>query len=234
MVILHTFQDELSKLLDDVPRLPFIDFGDAGRKSPPLDFDDMLEELKNNPNYTFEPDRFFPTDTEIMAAEEAQQAASAECLTEELEDKTSVGPSMDDIAEYCLLKALLSKKLDLPILTNLFYKNFMLTVVPEGLELNIKKTKHKKLSNMLKAMQSEGLIGVEDNKGVQTLISVNHGHLMFKEMKSKFEELEALHPSAPPTSDDPGTSSVEIPTEIREDLVVNKLVSPLFAKSTYQ
>lgn len=155
--------------------------------------------------------------------------------TEDTDQNTAIEPDMNDIADYCLLEGLCQKKLTLPILANLFYKNFMLVQVPPGLELNIKKTKYKKLSVMLKEMSAVKLLEFVDDKGVQSITKIDSSHALFRELRtsSRFEELmrrkkSAANQEAVANDNDSSIVSWERPVEIREDLIVNKVVSKVF------
>ncbi|CAB0011003.1 unnamed protein product [Nesidiocoris tenuis] len=155
--------------------------------------------------------------------------------TEDTDQNTAIEPDMNDIADYCLLEGLCQKKLTLPILANLFYKNFMLVQVPPGLELNIKKTKYKKLSVMLKEMSAVKLLEFVDDKGVQSITKIDSSHALFRELRTstRFEELMRRKKSAPnqeavANDNDSSLVSWERPVEIREDLIVNKVVSKVF------
>uniref|UniRef100_A0A0K8T9F8 SUI1 domain-containing protein n=1 Tax=Lygus hesperus TaxID=30085 RepID=A0A0K8T9F8_LYGHE len=265
--ILHTFGDELQKLLDEVPKLPIIihsnkqipdvlGSGDARSilssfESSETSFLNHQTSLESNlcsdvDNLTLrsgshdketEPDGSGVSMIQIpyVTTDEVLLQKKFPCETSTVEDNNdNITPeiNMDELAEYCLLKSLLSKKLECPILANLFYSKFMLSFVPEGLELNIKKTKHKKLSNMLKEMMVQGVLVIEDIKGVQSITSVNPTHTIFKEMRHKYEAFEVLKTSSSGTPEE--TSSLEKLEEIKESLVINKLVSPLFKNTPFQ
>ncbi|KAF6216665.1 hypothetical protein GE061_001011 [Apolygus lucorum] len=259
--ILHTFGDELQKLLDEVPKLPIIHHqiqilpdvlgsGDSSKPSFKLSEstssnNNLCNDVNNLMLHGISLDEETKTNGGDVAVISSIHRDGVEldenlpCETLKIEDQETenneditVKINMDELAEYCLLKSLLSKKLECPILANLFYSKFMLSCVPEGFELNIKKTKHKKLSNMLKDMMVQGVLIIDDNKGVQSITSVNISHAIFREMRHKYEAFDGLKTNSSVTPEE--TSSLEKIEEIKESLVINKVVSPLFKSTTFQ
>ena len=89
---------------------------------------------------------------------------------------------MEDDMVFALLKALkttaTAKKLDLPILTSLFFRQHMVpAATTAGLTLDVKRSKWKKLTNFLKEMTDNALLKVSQlSKGVDSITEVNYDH----------------------------------------------------------
>lgn len=81
---------------------------------------------------------------------------------------------MDELLEYCFLKACKTtlKATDLPMLSSNFFKNHLLTACPPDKNIDIKKSRYKKLSVFLTDMKAKGLINTSVTKGVESLLSV--------------------------------------------------------------
>ena len=94
--------------------------------------------------------------------------------TEE-EEKNEYTPEI--LLKHAFLSALKNhgKKLQLPLLTSNFFRLYIVTEAQE--QLDLKKTKYKKLSNFLNEMVDEGFIVVrEESKGVDKIISIDFDH----------------------------------------------------------
>ncbi|XP_014603578.1 PREDICTED: eukaryotic translation initiation factor 2D [Polistes canadensis] len=91
---------------------------------------------------------------------------------------------MDELLEYCFLKACKTtlKVTDLPILTSTFFKNHLLTACPSDKNIDIKKSRYKKLSVFLANMKAKGLINTSVTKGVESILSVEFKHPLVKEL----------------------------------------------------
>lgn len=91
---------------------------------------------------------------------------------------------MDELLEYCFLKACKTtlKVTDLPILTSTFFKNHLLTACPSDKNIDIKKSRYKKLSVFLAHMKAKGLINTSVTKGVESILSVEFKHPLVKEL----------------------------------------------------
>ncbi|XP_055851834.1 eukaryotic translation initiation factor 2D [Episyrphus balteatus] len=100
---------------------------------------------------------------------------------ENLEIQPEPEPDAVSIADTILRNAFLTalkhhgKEINLPLLTSNFYR---LHVVPEAkTQIDLKKTKYKKLSNFLNEMINEGFIVVrEETKGIDKIISIDYDH----------------------------------------------------------
>lgn len=81
---------------------------------------------------------------------------------------------MDRLLEYCFLKACKTtvKSSDLPMLSSNFFKNHLLAACPPGKNVDVKKSRYKKLSVFLAEMKAKGIINTSITKGVETLLSI--------------------------------------------------------------
>lgn len=180
------------------------------------------------------PDLKFPSDevqseeigTDLTASvstihlDETPETAK-DVITEESEDPLT----MDELLHYAFIKALKksSSCLPLPMLTNIFYKKIVLDAVPKNMSLDLKKTKYKKLSVFLSEMQQNGVLTLEDNKGVQSIISVNFNHEIFYNCVDKYKEEEVIQNEEPLAS-----------IQIVEKKVINGAVDKVFVRSNYR
>lgn len=76
------------------------------------------------------------------------------------DNSQTVIEKMDELLMTCSLKALknsITKEM-LPILASTFYKKYVMSFCPEGIELDIKRTSFKKLSTFLQLLDEEGII----------------------------------------------------------------------------
>ncbi|CAG9782342.1 unnamed protein product [Diatraea saccharalis] len=86
---------------------------------------------------------------------------------------------MDGLLHWCLLSFLKlnGKRIELPLKTNLLYKNHLMPLCPADRTLDIKKSSYKKLGKFLEAMQQEGLVEVREiEKGVSALVALHLAH----------------------------------------------------------
>ncbi|XP_041969750.1 eukaryotic translation initiation factor 2D [Aricia agestis] len=86
---------------------------------------------------------------------------------------------MDGLLRWCLLSFLKHQatKVELPLKTNLFYKNYLMPLCPENHTLDVKKSSYKKMGKFLEAMQREGLVETREiEKGVDALVKLNPAH----------------------------------------------------------
>lgn len=84
----------------------------------------------------------------------------------------------------CTLKALkhsITKEM-LPILASTFYKKYVMSFCPEGIELDIKKTSFKKLSTFLQLLDEEGILKLNvGSNGVVEIVRVIHTDIRFQD-----------------------------------------------------
>ncbi|KAH8382003.1 hypothetical protein KR009_001316 [Drosophila setifemur] len=96
---------------------------------------------------------------------------------QESEDEPDDEITPETILRNAFLAALKNngKKLSLPLLTSNFYRLYVVTEAPE--QIDLKKTRYKKLSNFLAEMVDQGFMVVrEESKGVDKIISVDLEH----------------------------------------------------------
>ena len=96
------------------------------------------------------------------------------------EETVDAEPDFDAILEGAFLRACktMPKKTEFPLLTSNFFRTFIIpNCPPKCSNLDVKKTKWKKLSKFLAEQQSEGLITLkEQKKGVEVITAINQEH----------------------------------------------------------
>ncbi|CAM9600970.1 unnamed protein product [Laminaria digitata] len=135
----------------------------------------------------------------VKAAEEEAEAASA--AAGEAAAATSAGLGLEgisledpggdagveeqepvEVVSERLLAAFLNglkktlKDTQLPMLVSTFYSSVLLPSRPPGTSIDVKRTRYRKISNFLKEMEERGLVTLEVNKGVQSLVAVDRAH----------------------------------------------------------
>ncbi|XP_011632105.1 eukaryotic translation initiation factor 2D [Pogonomyrmex barbatus] len=114
-----------------------------------------------------------------------------EVETEDVQNSNTVEPEvldpiqeMDRLLEYCFLKAckMTVKSSDLPMLSSNFFKNHLLAACPPGKNVDVKKSRYKKLSVFLSEMKAKGIINTSITKGVETLLSIKFDHPLVKKL----------------------------------------------------
>ncbi|KAL0829507.1 hypothetical protein ABMA28_003027 [Loxostege sticticalis] len=94
-------------------------------------------------------------------------------------EEDPIPTDMDGLLRWCLLSFLKldGKHLELPLKTNLLYKNYLMPLCPSDRTLDVKKSSYKKMGKFLEAMQQEGLVEVREiEKGVDALVAVSLAH----------------------------------------------------------
>ncbi|KAM8705276.1 hypothetical protein ACLKA7_009698 [Drosophila subpalustris] len=182
--ILHLFGDKLwahePSLLQQIPMV----------KTKPLTTDDFPAlGASDHQRKTPKAEQSDHTDVPQAVTEDAvptyglESSTAALSLKEDSEvDANRATPPSDEPTQETLLKnAFLAalknngKKLQLPLLTSNFYR---LYVVPEATgQIDLKKTRYKKLSNFLGEMVDQGFLVVrEETKGIDKILSVDLEH----------------------------------------------------------
>jgi len=139
---------------------------------------------------------------------------------EQVQEMTSQFENMEDTLKYCFLAGLklALKQGSCPILTNIFYKNFMVAACPNSDSLDIKKTSYKKLSVFLNEMSTQGIVSIETSpQNVQSIVAINPSHELF----SHFKLLKS--------PEEQGTVEEKKPLSVREKVVVNAATLPFFS-----
>ncbi|GFR19360.1 eukaryotic translation initiation factor 2D [Trichonephila clavata] len=168
--IIHCYKDNLWLSGDQtaLPLLPEDEPIDLANKIENMDLDAETQ-LKNSPNENLD----------VILTESENQNSINENITNEeecIEKETSLSYTMDEILHHSFLTAVKvsGKKITLPLLTSTFYSSYVIKSCPPALNLDIKKTTHKKLSVFLKKMQKEGLIQIKElSKGVESIVSIS-------------------------------------------------------------
>lgn len=149
--------------------------------------------LLSTPRSATAPPMMQPTDDVMATVRQIQETDASE---------NDLPTDMDGLLKYSLLSfiKLEGKKVELPLKTNLLYRNHLVALCPVATGLDVKKSSYKKLSKFLETMQKEGLIEVKEvEKGVDALVSVNTSH---SEVRS--------HAPALTTSSEPERTDTEI------------------------
>ena len=105
-------------------------------------------------------------------------------------------PDFDAILENAFLRACktMPKKTEFPLLTSNFFRTFIIPNCPPNCSnLDVKKTKWKKLSKFLAEQQTDGLITLkEQKKGVEMITAINMDHQKIIDYKViKYENLDS-------------------------------------------
>ncbi|KAM3958321.1 eukaryotic translation initiation factor 2D [Aphomia sociella] len=142
----------------------------------------------------------------------------------QLEDD-GIPTDMDGLLQWCLLSfiKLESRRVELPLKTNLLYKNHLMPLCPPDRTLEVKKSSYKKMGKFLEAMQQQSLLEVREiEKGVDAIIAINALH-----------PLVATH--APPRvqrgvqrGGERGGQRADAPPQVRELYCVTAAVAELF------
>ena len=100
------------------------------------------------------------------------------------EDAIDPVTEMDNLLEYCFLKACKTsvKITDLPMLVSNFSKNHLIAACPPDRNIDIKKSRYKKLSVFLSEMKAKGVIDTSVTKGVESLLSVKFDHHLLRKL----------------------------------------------------
>ncbi|CAK1542786.1 unnamed protein product [Leptosia nina] len=112
----------------------------------------------------------------VEATQQLDETVTTECSDTE-DEKIPI--DMDGLLRWCLLSFLKihGNHLEMPLKTNLLYKNYLMPLCPPNRTLEVKKSSFKKMGKFLEAMQREGLIEVKEiEKGVDALVSVQLAH----------------------------------------------------------
>ncbi|KAJ8729082.1 hypothetical protein PYW07_006778 [Mythimna separata] len=149
-------------------------------------------------------------------------------LTEDSQTEDYDIPSdMDGLLRWCLLSFLKldAKNAELPLKTNLLYRNHLIALCPPDRTLEVKKSSYKKLGKFLEAMQQEGLLEVREiDKGVDAVTAVSLQHSALRTHRVPPALRAALRAPAPaPDATD------YVPPQVREMYCITANVAELFA-----
>ncbi|XP_031839297.2 eukaryotic translation initiation factor 2D [Nomia melanderi] len=136
---------------------------------------------------------------ESVQIETPEPEESIQIETEEM----TIDPvqEMDTLLEYCFLKACKTslKSSDLPMLVSNFFKNHLMAACPPDKNIDIKKSRYKKLSVFLAEMKAKGVINTSVTKGVESLLSIKFDHPLLRELVI-LEEPTPLEPAVSNTA----------------------------------
>ncbi|XP_076279212.1 eukaryotic translation initiation factor 2D isoform X1 [Lasioglossum baleicum] len=116
--------------------------------------------------------------------EESVETENAEELIEMSDTVLDPVQEMDNLLEYCFLKACKKsvKPVDLPMLVSNFFKNHLMAACPPDKSIDIKKSRYKKLSVFLAEMKAKGVINTSITKGVESLLSIKFDHPLVRRL----------------------------------------------------
>jgi len=146
------------------------------------------------------------------------------------EDPRSPQEIMDDLLNYCFLKALKTsaKKIELPVLTSNFFRLHIVPACPSEKTLDVKKSSYKKISKFLEAMQKNGVVTVKElSPGVERITEINLAHDRIRFFKID----QSDGPKA--TVEVASTTDKYLPPLITRLYAVNAATLPLFASKSY-
>ncbi|XP_076178183.1 eukaryotic translation initiation factor 2D isoform X3 [Ptiloglossa arizonensis] len=169
-------------------------------------------------------------ETEISTEENVEETRMEEfeetenVIAGQLEAVIDPVQEMDNLLEYCFLKACKKsvKSSDLPMLVSNFSKNHLLVACPPDRNIDIKKSRYKKLSVFLAEMRAKGVISTSVIKGVESILTIKFDHPLLK-------ELVILEEPAPPS--DPVVSNTAVVSECYR---VTADVVPVLSKFGYE
>lgn len=170
--IFHYYGDKLCTF-DDLPLLPLMQL------SPP----DYVQNADDFPALTSIAEVLPTQDIPLENPEENCD------VVELILPQLSEVEEMDILLIRCIMTALkYSKTLELPMLTSTFFKLEVLTNCPEAKTLDIKKSSYKKVGQVLKQLENDGIIVVkEKKKGVENIEAINKQHPAFLNLYIEIE-----------------------------------------------
>ncbi|XP_062125750.1 eukaryotic translation initiation factor 2D [Drosophila sulfurigaster albostrigata] len=219
--VLHLFGDKLwshePSLLQQIPVM----------RTKPLTTDDFpalgAVEQRKVPKTPVQPEQAAELPAE--PATDAIEASTASLNLDEPEEIADNEPTPETMLKNAFLAALKNngKKLPLPLLTSNFYRLYVVNEAAE--QIDLKKTRYKKLSNFLAEMVDQGFIVVrEETKGVDKIISVDLEH---PELVNFITDVKTNDSSA----------AAETPlfhSELKEMYVVTDVTAAFFTKLNYK
>ncbi|XP_063537647.1 eukaryotic translation initiation factor 2D [Cydia strobilella] len=162
--------------------------------------------------------------TTDMDSPETENAA------EPIEEKDDGIPKdMDGLLEWAMLGFLKlhAKSVELPLLSSLLYRNYLLPLCPPDRTMDVKKSSYKKVGKFLEAMQKEGYLQVRElEKGVDAVTALNPLHPLVR----RHAPPPPPPPVAPPPAGAGDDDGVEYtPPRVREMFSVTAAVSDLLS-----
>lgn len=130
---------------------------------------EIMDDLEINNDRVSEIESPCEEENKIEESDEIKNLSSGQ-------EEATVDPlkEMDNLLEYCFLKACKTsvKSNDLPMLTSNFFKNHLIAACPSDKNIDIKKSRYKKLSLFLAEMKAKGIINTSVTKGVESILSI--------------------------------------------------------------
>lgn len=130
---------------------------------------EIMDDLEINNDRVSEIESPCEEENKIEESDEIKNLSSGQ-------EEATVDPlkEMDSLLEYCFLKACKTsvKSNDLPMLTSNFFKNHLIAACPSDKNIDIKKSRYKKLSLFLAEMKAKGIINTSVTKGVESILSI--------------------------------------------------------------
>ncbi|XP_003393208.1 eukaryotic translation initiation factor 2D [Bombus terrestris] len=140
---------------------------------------EIMDDLEINNDRVSEIESPCEEENKIEESDEIKNLSSGQ-------EEATVDPlkEMDSLLEYCFLKACKTsvKSNDLPMLTSNFFKNHLIAACPSDKNIDIKKSRYKKLSLFLAEMKAKGIINTSVTKGVESILSIKFNHPLIKEL----------------------------------------------------
>ncbi|XP_050583834.1 eukaryotic translation initiation factor 2D [Bombus affinis] len=140
---------------------------------------EIMDDLEINNDRVSEIESPCEEENKIEESDEIKNLSSGQ-------EEATVDPlkEMDNLLEYCFLKACKTsvKSNDLPMLTSNFFKNHLIAACPSDKNIDIKKSRYKKLSLFLAEMKAKGIINTSVTKGVESILSIKFNHPLIKEL----------------------------------------------------
>uniref|UniRef100_A0A2A4K3D8 SUI1 domain-containing protein n=1 Tax=Heliothis virescens TaxID=7102 RepID=A0A2A4K3D8_HELVI len=168
-----------------------------------------------------------PEDNEQKPDEEPDSNVSM--LTDDSQiEEYDIPTDMDGLLRWCLLSFLKldAKNVELPLKTNLLYRNHLIALCPPDQNLEVKKSSYKKLGKFLEEMQKEGLLEVREiDKGVDAVVAVNlaHPQLRSHALPAALRAALRLRMREAPAPPD------YVPPQVREMFCITAHVADVFA-----
>lgn len=158
--------------------------------------------------------------------------ANVSMLTDDSQiEEYDIPSDMDGLLRWCLLSFLKleAKNVELPLKTNLLYRNHLIALCPPDRTLEVKKSTYKKLGKFLEEMQKEGLLEVREiDKGVDAVVALNLAHPLLRSHALPPALRDALRERMRDTRDTTDTADY-VPPQVREMFCITANVADLFA-----
>ncbi|KAJ8720484.1 hypothetical protein PYW08_005949 [Mythimna loreyi] len=191
-----------------------------GKRPPPAQPAPVQAPPHNEPKVIAEE---APGEPEVAEADVDDSVLTEDSQIEEYDIPTD----MDGLLRWCLLTFLKldAKNTELPLKTNLLYRNHLIALCPPDRTLEVKKSSYKKLGKFLEAMQQEGLLEVREiDKGVDavTAVSLQHDALRAHVVPAALRAVLRAPAPAPADTD-------YVPPQVREMYCITANVAEVFA-----